>query len=508
MDRIVTTAIVGTGQAGNQDITTQTPVDALTAQLSSEPERQLLLTAGAWAIYRRVGRVPAAAPTAPPQAEPESLAVCPPNVAYLMEILLRGQYHEQLLEALERVNNAHLRLPHNLLIMALAYGSQTKDVRATLVPALGTRGRWLSQFNSEWSWVSQYLAEITQTLPDDAEIIWQEGTSGQRCEILRRLRQVDPARAREWLAAVWKQEKAEARNDFLTTFEVNLSLEDETLLEQALDDRSSNVRSTAASLLARLPASALALRMQARADSMLASTENEFAIVLPQEINEEWKRDGIAANLTHDRGERATWMTQVLAQVPPQHWETRFGAAPQQLVETAARTEWSREIIESWSQAALLHHSANWIAPLLDWLYSLPPETRQASAKIIETRLLSLLPQKEAEQKVLQLRENGGEWMPALAALPKPWSKEFGDDCLQIVRDYLLSLTKDSRYDYEWVNFLKMMIIALPDTCFASALHPWELPDNKSWMILHWEKELAAFEAQITMRKRVLEEIK
>jgi hypothetical protein len=513
MDRIVTTAIVGTGQAGNQGITTNTPVDTLTTQLSGEPERQLLLTAGAWSLYRRAGRVPSSAPSAPPPAEPESLAVCSPRVAQLMDTLLHGQYHEQLQEALERVNSAHLRLPYNLLIMALGYGSQMKEARATLVPALGVRGRWLSQFNSAWSWVTQYLTEATQTLPGDAEIIWQEGTHGQRCEILRRLRQIDPARAREWLTTIWKQEKAETRNDFLATFEANLSLEDELLLEQALDDRSSNVRSTAASLLARLPLSALAQRMQSRADSMLAYTENELAITPPQEINEGWIRDGIAVTSTHDKGERATWMTQVLAKVPPQHWEVPFGASPQQLIEAATRTDWSWEIITSWSHATLLHHNANWIALLLNWWHNSPSTSQQTAAKTIEastigTRLLSLLPQKEAEQKVLQLRENGKEWMPDLATLPRPWSKEFGDNCLQIMRDYLFSLTKDSRYDYEWANFLQMMIMALPPSCFASALQPWELPDIKSGIVPYWQKELSAFEIRIDIRKRVLEEIK
>lgn len=507
MDRIVTTAIVGTEQAGNQGITTDTPVDTLTTQLSCEPERQLLLAAGAWAIYRRAGRVPSPAPEAPPPAESESLTVCSPGVAQLIDTLLQGQYNEQLQEALERLNRAHLRLPYNLLIMALGYGSQTKEARAMLVLALDVRGRWLSQFNPAWSWVTQYLPEATQTLPDDAEMIWQEGTLGQRCEILRRLRQIDPARAREWLTTVWKQEKAEIRNDFLATFEVNLSLEDEVLLEQALDDRSSNVRSTAASLLARLPLSALSQRMQSRADSMLAYRENALTITLPQEINDKWVRDGIATSSTHDTGERATWMTEVLAQVPPQHWEVQFGASPQQLIAAATRTDWSREVIASWSYATLLHHCTNWIAPLLDWWHNSPSTSQQTAARTIATRLLSLLSQKEAEQKVLQLRENGREWIPALAALPRPWSKELGDTCLQIMRDYLLSLSKDSRYDYEWANFLQMMIMALPPSCFVSALPTWEFPDIQSGIVPYWKKELSAFEIRIDIRKRVLEEI-
>ena len=55
MERIVTTAIVGTGQIQLQEASTGTPVDALAAQLVGEQERKLLLTAGAWSIYRRAG---------------------------------------------------------------------------------------------------------------------------------------------------------------------------------------------------------------------------------------------------------------------------------------------------------------------------------------------------------------------------------------------------------------------------------------------------------------------
>lgn len=511
MDSIVTTAIVGTGQAGNQGITTHTPVDTLAAQLSCEPERQLLLTAGAWAIYRKAGSMPASAPAAPSPAEPESLAVCSPKAAHIVNTLLVGEYRELALEALTRMYHARLRLPHTLLTLALEYGTQTKEARATLVPLLGFRGRWLSQFNPAWSWVTHYLAETTQTVPDDAETIWQEGTQGQRSEILRRLRQIDPARAREWLVTVWKQEKAETRNAFLATFEVNLSQEDEPLLEQALDDRSSNVHSTAASLLSHLPGSALVQRMQVRADTMLSYTGNELIVALPEEIDREWMRDGISGETYNSKGKRTSWMMEVLAQVPPQHWEARFGVPPQQLIKAAANTEWSQEITESWSNAALRHNSTTWIAPLLDWWYDSQPDSqrRRTPAKIQGASLLPLLPQKEAEQKVLQLRESGKEWQPALMALPQPWSKEFGDTCLRILRDYLGAMNEQTPYDYEWIQFLKTTVTALPYSCFASALQPWELPpETTSWMISHWEKELSRFEAQIDMRKRILEEIK
>jgi hypothetical protein len=518
MDTIVTTAIVGTGQAGNQGITTSTPVDALAAQLSGEPERRLLLAAGAWAMYRRAGRVPVAAPEAPPVAEAETLAACSHRVKLLIHDTLLYNEDGLLLDALARMCNAGLRLPYDFLPQVLQRGAEKKALRAALVPVLGTRGHWLSQCNPAWSWVAQYLAETTRALPIDAEIIWQEGTQGQRAEILRRLRQSDPAKARTWLVEVWKLEKAEARNEFLATIETQLSMEDEPFLEQALDDRSSNVRATAASLLARLPNSALNRRMQERADTMLSYTNNELVVTLPEQIDQAWERDGIISNSDTIQGKRTTWMTETLAQVSPQHWEQRFGLTTQQLLDAAAKTGWELELIKSWSYAALFHHSVHWIAPLIDWWYDLQAASqltlvdKEAKAKSSFARrrkgdLLSLLPQREAEQKVLQLRESGEEWMSAAAALPKPWSEEFGHTCLQIMHDYLRSLNKDSDYGYERVNFLKEMVMALPPACFSVALQSWEKPDAKQWIVHYWENEINRFETHIQLRKRVLEEI-
>jgi hypothetical protein len=519
MDTIVTTAIVGTGQAGNQGITTNTPVDALAAQLAGEPERQLLLAAGARAMYRRAGRMPVAAPEAPPVAEPETLADCSRRVKRIVGDTLLHNEDDLLLEALARMRNASLRLPYDLLPQVLQRGAEKKALRAALVPVLGARGHWLSQFNPAWSWVAQYLAETTQALPANAETIWQEGTQGQRAEILRRLRQSDPAKARTWLAEVWKLEKAEARNEFLATIETQLSIEDEPFLEQALDDRSSNVRATAASLLAHLPNSALIRRMQERANMMLSYVDNELVVTLPEQIDQAWEHDGIISNSDNIQGKRTTWMTEVLSLVSPQHWEERFGLTPQQLLDAAVKTGWELELIKSWSYATLLHRSAHWIAPLVDWWYGLQTvsqhtlvdkeaKAQSSFARHHKGELLTLLPQREAEQKVLQLRESGQDWMPAAASLPKPWSEEFGHTCLQMMHDHLRSLNKDSDYDYNWVNFLKEMEMALPPACFAAALQPWEIPDVKQWIASYWKRELNTFESYIRLKKRILEEIR
>jgi hypothetical protein len=259
--------------------------------------------------------------------------------------------------------------------------------------------------------------------------------------------------------------------------------------------------------------------MQERADAMLSYADDELVVTLPEQIDQAWERDGITSDHDKTQRKRVVWMKAVLKQVLPQHWEERLGLTPHQLLVAATKTDWVLELIESWSYAAMFHRSVHWIAPLVDWWYDLQPAAQltQAGAEAkaesnfarrSRHHLLALLPQREAEQKVLQLRESGQEWMPAAAALPMPWSEEFGYTCLQIMHDYLRSLNKDSDYSYEWVNFLKEMEMALPPACFAAALQPWEIPDVKQWIVSYWKRELNTFEAYIRLKKRILEEIR
>ena len=112
-------------------------------------------------------------------------------------------------------------------------------------------------------------------------------------EILSRLRKADPAQAREWVSAVWKREKVDARVAFLETFEVGLGAEDEDLLDIALGDKTERVREVAARLLISLPTSALAGRMRARAEAMLTLKNGALDAKPPTAVDAEWERDGL-----------------------------------------------------------------------------------------------------------------------------------------------------------------------------------------------------------------------
>ena len=510
MDTIVTMAIVGTGQINNKDITTGTPVDSISAQLSDDDtERKLLLTAGAWSIYRQVGRLSKPAPAVPQPAPKENLSACSSQVTTLLESLLRREHDDVLPEALERLKQLGQRLPYELLPAALTYGSQSKEIRPALIAALGERGRWLSRFNPAWSWVAQFLADTVETLPAEAETIWQEGTIGQRCEILRRLRAVDPAKARDWLADVWKQEKAEARNKFLETFEVGLSSEDEAFLEKALDDRSEGVRTTASQFLARIPTSALVERMLARADAMLVYSNGTFTVKAPKDIDKMWLRDGITTEPKGAEG-KGWYLMQVISLVPPTHWEERFSATPAQLITAAQQHKRKNELLLSWSYATMLHQGTQWAVPLWQWLCEHRERRliRGTYSSEIHTALASQVPQVEAEHYIQQFPADSPQWQAALPTLTRIWSEAFAEEYLQRLRNYVDTLKTQMQPVTSWNTTFAHAALSLPPSCFDAAMEPWDLPEENHWQTHYWRHELTTFSELIRIRKRILEEIR
>lgn len=507
MDTIVTMAIVGTGQLGSKDVATETPIDTLATQIPvDDAERKLLLTAGAWSIYRQAGRQTKPAPEALRPAAQESLPACSPAATNLLESLLQKEHDEVLPEALQRLKQLGQRLPYELLPQALAYGLQSKDIRAALIPVIGERGRWLSQLNPGWSWVAQFLGG--DTLPDDAETIWQEGTVGQRSAILHQLRAIDPAKAHDWLNEVWKQEKAEARNKFLATFKIGLSAADEEFLEKALDDRSEGVRTTAAELLARIPTSALAQRMLARADAILTYADGAFKMKEPKEIDKTWQRDGIPAAPKNSK-DKGWYQMQVLSLIPPTHWEERFATTPTTLIEAAKAHKKKNDILLCWSYATVLHQAKSWALPLWQWLceHRDRGSVREMYASEIHATLVSFIPQSEIERYLLQYPADSEQWQTALSTMIGSWSQAFAEYYLQSLQNAVAALTGKLQAVNEWSTTLTYAALMLPPACFKAAMEPLELPEGSGWQLHYWRHELDTFTELVRTRKRILEEI-
>jgi hypothetical protein len=473
----------------------------------------MLLRAGALAVYRAAGYTPTPTPETPTPAPEETKPECPASVAALMESLLSARNDVLLGEALTRFNQIGYRLPH--LLLPLALSRTPSECRPAMALAVGERGHWLAQFNRQWAWVVETLTDTSDALPPDAEAIWEEGAQGQRVEVLRRLRKGDPARAREWLAAVWKREKVDARVAFLETFEVGLGADDEESLNVARGDKTERVREVASRLLVSLPSSALAGRMRARAAAMLILKNGALDAKPPTAVDAEWERDGLTEKVGQGAGQRANWMAQVVSRVPPSHWEARFGMPPDKLIAATAGSRWRINILGSWNDAAGRFKERAWAAPLWRcWLDISPKELKQSHGDRSELCgiVAPMLALADLERFALEALANPKKrddfpLHEILDMLPRPWSAPVADAWIAGVLGFVAGITAQTKLAEPWDDTLEAAALALPESHLVNNVESLDIPESKHWQINYFRTQLEEWQTTISLRRRIAKEL-
>ena len=539
VDGLLKVALAGTARAGALP-EGATPADALVpADGDGGAERRVLLTAGARAAYRQAGVSARAVPEAKPAPE-DAAPVCSAGAGRLIATLFTGEQADLLPEALERLRLAGLRLPHALLPGALDAGSRKSDLRPALLETIGERGRWLAGHHQPWRWATARPLADEGALPADAEALWQEGLPSERLAILRLLRAQDPARAREWLADAWKAEKAEFRSEATGTLERGLSLADEPFLEAALDDRSATVRAEAAKLLLRLPASALARRLRERAEQFLTFTPGllaggwraaakalvkgsaggKLAAAPPTAYDKAWSRDGLIPTPTRGIGERAWWLVQHLATVPPAHWAARFGVAPAELIDAATADEWGEAIVEGWMRAALTFGDADWAVLIYEHLRRRRADRDWGPRIVILMREAPAgsLPDDRLRPLLIRLLPQGNDstdarWLNTLGfplGLPRTWDAEFGRRYLDALGHRVARLANHHQDMQDpWLHSLGPAALAMPPELLPRTQIVWDhpLPEDATWHLRSWQRRIDEFNEIVRTRLLLMKEI-
>lgn len=537
MDALLKVALAGTGQAGGELPPPGTPAEGLArAAEGRSAERRLLLAAGARAIYRQAGTL-AGTWYAPPAAPADPTQECSPGATRLLAAMLGGEQRELLPEALDRLARAGRCLPPALLPDALAVGTGASALRPALLATIGARGRWLAAHQRRWDWATSRPVAADAPPRDDAEAIWEEGTSAERLATLRQVRRYDPARGRAMLEAAWKGEMADFRAEAVKALATGLAPDDEPFLEGALDDRSQHVRAEAAQLLARLPDSALAGRMRARADTMVLAFQvarqnplraltavfgaqksaDRLAIVAPPTYDRAWLRDGIAERPPPETGAEAWWLRQILALVPPAHWSERFAAAPAPLIAAAARHDLAEALLGGWESATLACRDEAWAAAL--WSYWGPAKLdrmRQDEIGRLMGDLLGCLSPERAEGLALEALAMATvadrRWLATLERLPRPWSARFGSAIVRQIAESVREVRKEggnAHYDDFWLNSLTTVALGLPEGSFPEALAVLDeyAAEGQAAVGTWWPRRLAECRALIDTRRQLQEVI-
>jgi hypothetical protein len=372
--------------------------------------------------------------------------------------------------------------------------------RPRLLPILGQRGRWLAGLNPDWSFAAEASLDALQ---DEAKLaaLWQTGTRNGRMFLLETLRAERPAIARTLIESTWTSEKADDRAAFVEALALGLGPDDEPFLEAALDDRSKEVRATAAKLLARLPASRLARRMAERALGLLRHTGGllpRLDVQLPEACDKAMERDGIAPRPPHGVGERAWWLAEIVRRTPPAAWSDAWGLGPAAILGTRVAKEWRAPLISAWSAAAIGYRDRAWVVALSELAVREPDDAPLAE-------LLALLPSEQREPLLVRLLETrrhlagGHPALPALAASDGIWGVTLARAVIAaLARRFSRGATYAPREDWPLRSALEAFGRAIPVALIEEALRA--LPDQLDERD-PWAEPLAAFAALLRLRR-------
>ena len=450
---LVTSALLGTERRTPPGLTP-----------GSEAPVALLDAAAVETVRRRAGLRPARAAERPRPAPADARPTLPAAAARRLTMLLvdrpgaggggrRGtapDLMELLPQWLTTANARGYAPPPQLLPALLDAARGRTDLRPAALAFAGPRAMWLARLNPDWRFALRAAPGGGTALPapEDTEGIrqlWEEGLFAERVSLLAAIRAREPAAARELLASTWATERAEDRLMFLDSLRMGLAPDDEPFLEQALADRSRNVRATAAELLSALPQSALGARMAVRAGACVAVDRTQstptLVVEAPHECDPGMERDGVAPKPPSGRGERSWWFGQLVEAAPLGVWPGRLGGrTPEEIVALPVADDWRSELHAAWCRAAVRQRDADWARALLGTPAA--PEAGGPGAVSLAERakLLGTLSSAERAEWVAGFIATHGlsEAFQLLGVCGVPWAAPLGRavvDALNIARD-------------------------------------------------------------------------
>ncbi|MBD2077138.1 hypothetical protein H6F86_25290 [Phormidium sp. FACHB-592] len=502
---IVAAALLGTERQPFQLPNISGNLGNCLSQLSDRPnEAALLLAVGIVSLHQRVGWLPEVrSVTQVESCSSEDLLRCSPRAVRCLQQIFEGQFPQLLSEWLERAAISGKRVPEILLPSLLDKGRQQRELRAAILPVLGQRGRWLAAQNPDWS----YAVALT------TEADWETGTPSARLLYLQDLRSHNPDQARELLQSTWKQETASDRAKFLEIFRVGLSLADEPFLEDALGDRSKEVRRVAVDLLASLPTSRLCQHVTEHTCRYL-SLEREVSslhVQLPDHLDETLIQLGFElkplSSINSKVGEKGWWLLQMLSATPLSTWTEQWQMSPQQIIKLAQSHEWQNVLLDGFALAAKRQGNHEWLEEVIRvWFVGQTSINRNVVLVDLSTEaLVEALSGDRRNALLIDLfqvfhrRINDSLTIWLLRSSSQLWSVDLARLVLDGLEEHLNHTKTFSNSDWELRSALKEFARFIPVSLTSEVIRLRERLANDS----HWMNSMNDLIALLEFRKEM-----
>lgn len=495
-DEILATAVVGTEQRGLKLAPSDDELGRLLAQISNtDREGSLLSAASVVALYRSAG----VAPPTDTQPLPEvcgeddmirSSLTSGQHLAWMLD----GEFREVLPEWLAAMNRARKRVPEEHLPALLDQGRMEPSLRRMIVAVLGRRGEWLAVQNPDWLYAT----------PREEKDVWETGSREERLLLLEHLRGVEPARARELLATTWPQESVKDRVAFLEKFAIGLDSSDESFLNEALQDRSVEVRRVARVLLAGLPNSQFSRGLKELANQVLSFKKPligkaRIDVALPEDPIEWLKANGIEIdnpprNAAQSMGAKGWALKELISLVSITHWRELWKKPPVEIIRAGQESEWRESVALGFVRAARRDRDPDWIEALIQFMPNDPqfPQMIELAAYLPAARLEALILN---SLKSAELRDSHA--FQLLWVHRSAWSDQLSRAVVNSVKERT-DPGKGNNVDWHSKPALKHFARYVSPALYDELAQGWPT-EVESWP--RWSKGVDAFQSLLAFRR-------
>jgi len=376
-------------------------VDEVQEVAESSEEERILMALATTSLAMRAGQLTRTAANLPAPPAPCPAEVKEPCGPYSITLLNHILLDEAKGGDLRRVplvrdwltfcRSENRVIVSDYLPRLLDFAKERESLHQLLADCGGSHFFWLLALNLEWREAYKTLTGVAEGQDSLVEKI-ELGIDAERFKAFAALRQGAPAKALQCLISLWEKEPYEQRLAMLKLLRSGLSMDDEGFLEEcALADRRKEVRTAAAELLSRLPASRLVARMKERAQSFVTiGKDKKMKINFPDEFPASMARDGIEESITIDSriGQKAGWLYQKVSFVDPYFWRDYSDYSAGAFLELIlASEEWSLPMVlgllnataqyrdEAFQDSIIAHEGIHLTEsqPGKSFLHSLPP---------------------------------------------------------------------------------------------------------------------------------------